>query len=121
MVLRHTSTRSLKKHHQHHFHLGALRLHQHHHLPPEHLVDLELKLQVLLDSVLTPDPRLGLPNTHLGASYPNPIDPPSGCAFHPRCANAMPYCAQTAPNGLVNKDTYVECHLYSDGGVAKTG
>ena len=77
--------------------------------------------RALLDSVLTPDPRLGLPNTQLGASYPNPIDPPSGCAFHPRCANAMPHCAQAAPNGLVNKDTYVECHLYSDGDAAKAG
>ena len=77
--------------------------------------------RALLDSVLTPDPRLGLPNTQLGASYPNPIDPPSGCAFHPRCANALPHCAQAAPNGLVNRDTYVECHLYSDGDAAKAG
>ena len=77
--------------------------------------------QALLDSVLTPDPRLGLPNTQLGASYPNPIDPPTGCAFHPRCANAMPQCAQTAPSGMTNGDAYVECHLYSDPGVAKAG
>ena len=83
---------------------------------PQHLYT-----RALLDSVLTPAPRLGLPNTQLGASYPNPIDPPSGCAFHPRCANAMPHCAQAAPNGLVNKDTYVECHLYSDGDAAKAG
>ena len=77
--------------------------------------------RALLDSVLTPDPRLGLPNTQLGASYPNPIDPPTGCAFHPRCANAMPQCAQTAPSGMTNGDAYVECHLYSDPGVAKAG
>ena len=77
--------------------------------------------RALLDSVLTPDPRLGVPNTQLGASYPNPIDPPSGCAFHPRCANAMPHCAQTAPAGTAHNDTYVECHLYSDAGVAKAG
>ncbi|MEK9855100.1 MAG: oligopeptide/dipeptide ABC transporter ATP-binding protein [Rhodobiaceae bacterium] len=77
--------------------------------------------RALLDSVLTPDPRLGVPNTQLGASYPNPIDPPSGCAFHPRCANAMPHCAQTAPGGMVHNDAYVECHLYSDAGVAKAG
>ena len=77
--------------------------------------------KALLDSVLTPDPRLGLPNTQLGSSYPNPIDPPSGCAFHPRCANAMPHCAQAAPTGRFKKDGYVECHLYSDGDAAKTG
>ena len=77
--------------------------------------------RALLDSVLTPDPRLGVPNTQLGASYPNPIDPPSGCAFHPRCANAMPHCAQAAPDGTTHNDAYVECHLYSDSGVARTG
>ena len=77
--------------------------------------------RALLASVLTPDPRLGLPNTQLGASYPNPIDPPTGCAFHPRCANAMAHCAQTAPDGLISKDAYVECHLYSDSMAAKAG
>ena len=77
--------------------------------------------RALLDSVLTPDPRLGLPNTQLGASYPNPIDPPTGCAFHPRCANAMAHCAQTAPDGLIRKSAYVECHLYSDSMAAKAG
>ena len=77
--------------------------------------------RALLDSVLTPDPRLGVPNTQLGASYPNPIDPPSGCAFHPRCANTMPHCAQTAPSGTALNDAYVECHLYSDAGAKKTG
>ncbi len=77
--------------------------------------------RALLDSVLTPDPRLGVPNTQLGASYPNPIDPPSGCAFHPRCANAMPHCAQSAPSGTSHDDAYVACHLYSDTGAKKAG
>lgn len=40
-----------------------------------------------LASVLTPDPSQGLPQVHLGIEYPNPIDPPSGCTFHPRCVN----------------------------------
>lgn len=39
--------------------------------------------QALLDSVLTPDPSLSVPDIHLGAQYPNPISPPSGCHFHP--------------------------------------
>ena len=43
----------------------------------------------LLESVLTPEPDLGIPDAHLGAVYPNPVDPPSGCTFHPRCASAM--------------------------------
>ena len=77
--------------------------------------------RALLDSVLTPDPHLGLPNTQLGASYPNPIDPPSGCAFHPRCANAMPHCAVRAPSGQTHKAAYVECHLYEGTETAKAG
>ena len=77
--------------------------------------------RALLDSVLTPDPHLGLPNTQLGASYPNPIDPPSGCAFHPRCVNAMPHCAARAPSGQTHKAAYVECHLYHGTETAKAG
>ena len=68
--------------------------------------------RALLASVLTPDPNLDVPNNQLGASYPNPIDPPSGCAFHPRCVNAMPQCSKIAPGGSTQGEHYVECHLY---------
>lgn len=68
--------------------------------------------RALLASVLTPDPNLDVPNNQLGASYPNPIDPPSGCAFHPRCVNAMPQCSKIVPNGSTQSEHYVECHLY---------
>ena len=56
--------------------------------------------EALLGSVLTPDPRLGVPDTHLGAAYPNPLDMPSGCTFHPRCPRAMPHCSSIAPRPL---------------------
>src|SRR5690606_32879763 len=39
--------------------------------------------RALLGSVLTPDPHKGVPDTQLGAAYPNPLDIPSGCSFHP--------------------------------------
>ncbi|MEL7466157.1 MAG: oligopeptide/dipeptide ABC transporter ATP-binding protein [Pseudomonadota bacterium] len=67
--------------------------------------------QALLDSVLTPDPRLGVPDTHLGAVFPNPIDPPSGCAFHPRCAKCMDVCRATAPRPMAEGAHMTECHL----------
>jgi peptide/nickel transport system ATP-binding protein len=64
----------------------------------------------LLASVLTPEPRLGLPETHLGIAYPNPIDPPPGCTFHPRCPKATEECMQTRPDALVESGHLVECH-----------
>ena len=69
--------------------------------------------QALLDSVLTPDPSMGVPDSHLGAVYPNPVDPPSGCTFHPRCAQVMDVCSETRPNKVVTSSGHVECHLYN--------
>jgi peptide/nickel transport system ATP-binding protein len=66
--------------------------------------------QALLTSVLTPEPRLGLPDTHLGTTYPNPIDPPQGCTFHPRCPKATELCQATAPDPIVEAGRLVECH-----------
>ena len=66
--------------------------------------------QALLTSVLTPDPTLGLPDTHLGVAYPNPIDPPPGCTFHPRCPKADEKCATVVPQPVVEGDRMVECH-----------
>ena len=53
--------------------------------------------QALLMSVLTPEPGLGIPDPGLGLAYPDPLSPPSGCAFHPRCAHRMPQCDATVP------------------------
>ena len=69
--------------------------------------------RALLASVLTPDPGLGIPDTQLGASYPNPLDPPSGCSFHPRCASALPICRERAPRQCIDGEGWVECHLYA--------
>ncbi|MBW1962504.1 MAG: ATP-binding cassette domain-containing protein [Deltaproteobacteria bacterium] len=65
--------------------------------------------QALLASVLTPEPRLGLPETHLGITYPNPIDPPPGCTFHPRCPKADKRCSRQAPQPVNEEDHLVEC------------
>ncbi len=68
--------------------------------------------RALLASVLTPEPGLGVPDTHLGVSYPNPMEPPPGCTFHPRCSEAMPACRERAPAALGDALGRVECHLY---------
>ena len=46
---------------------------------------------------------------------PSAMDTPSGCAFHPRCAYAMPICREVRPslNQLPDGRT-VSCHLYPD-------
>ena len=69
--------------------------------------------RALLASVLTPDPKLGLPETHLGITYPNPIDPPLGCTFHPRCPKADTRCSREAPQPTVDGDHLFEC-FYPD-------
>jgi len=72
--------------------------------------------RALLDSVLTPEPGLGVPDTGLGLAFPNPLDPPPGCAFHPRCPEAGARCRLQEPRELRNGGL-VACHLY-DGGTA---
>ena len=67
--------------------------------------------RALLASVLTPEPRLGLPETHLGIAYPNPIDPPPGCTFHPRCPEATERCQKESPQAVVEDDHMVACYL----------
>ena len=68
--------------------------------------------RALLQSVLTPEPGLGIPDAQLGAVYPNPVDPPSGCTFHPRCTDVMAHCAREAPSPIPTETGHVECHLY---------
>lgn len=44
---------------------------------------------------------------------PSPIDPPSGCAFHPRCPFAMPRCSVDVPVlRELAPGHFVSCHLY---------
>ncbi len=68
--------------------------------------------RALLDSVLTPQPGRGVPDTQLGAAYPNPLDPPPGCTFHPRCARALPQCGTQAPRTKIDATGRIACHLY---------
>ena len=72
--------------------------------------------QALLESVLTPDPSLGVPDVQLGAGYPNPVDPPSGCTFHPRCAKVMTHCRTIPPRPIPTRVGHVECHLFDGEG-----
>jgi peptide/nickel transport system ATP-binding protein len=69
----------------------------------------------LLASVLTPEPGLGVPDTGLGLAFPNPLEPPPGCTFHPRCPDAGPRCRVMVPRDVRDGELLVACHLH-DGG-----
>jgi len=68
--------------------------------------------RALLASVLTPEPGRGVPDTGLGLAFPNPLDPPPGCVFHPRCPDAMARCRTDAPRVVANDGGIVACHLH---------
>ncbi len=48
----------------------------------------------------------------LPGEVPSPLNPPSGCRFHPRCPQAMPRCGQQEPVLAPVAGRFVACHLY---------
>jgi peptide/nickel transport system ATP-binding protein len=54
----------------------------------------------------------GLPPV-LRGEPPSPLNPPAGCAFHPRCSRAMPVCRENVPELTeLGGGRLVRCHLY---------
>jgi peptide/nickel transport system ATP-binding protein len=43
---------------------------------------------------------------------PSPLDPPSGCRFHPRGPYVMPRCASEEPQLRPEAGRLAACHLY---------
>ncbi len=66
---------------------------------------------VLLDSVPVPDPTVRPPEVSQLGEPPSPIDPPSGCRFHPRCERATERCASDEPLlREIAEGHFVACH-----------
>jgi peptide/nickel transport system ATP-binding protein len=64
----------------------------------------------LLKAVLPPRAGARLPEMGLEAEFPSPLDPPSGCAFHPRCPKAQALCSAEVP-GKSGGAHYYRCHF----------
>ena len=67
----------------------------------------------------------GKPRTSVAGEVPNPLDPPSGCPFHPRCPYANERCRietplLQAPPGAATDQVVVACHAVQEGRLAST-
>ena len=64
--------------------------------------------RMLLDAV--PDLTLsGVRRKPIRGEIPNPISPPSGCAFHPRCPIASTRCTEVVPTPVVTASGIASC------------
>jgi peptide/nickel transport system ATP-binding protein len=69
--------------------------------------------RALLSAVPSVDPATRREIIRLQGDLPSPVNPPSGCHFHPRCPQAMPECRQTYPGTSTLSATHTtRCHLY---------
>jgi len=70
--------------------------------------------RALLSAVPIPDPRLEAKRERmvLKGEVPSPLNPPSGCVFHPRCPMAVQRCsAEIPPLRELKPDHWAACHL----------
>ena len=69
--------------------------------------------KALFAAALPADPDAPRDDLILSGEVPSPIDPPSGCHFHPRCPFALEQCSRVDPVlRAITSDHAVACHLY---------
>jgi oligopeptide/dipeptide ABC transporter ATP-binding protein len=69
--------------------------------------------KALFSAALPSHPDVQREEIILQGEVPSPINPPSGCRFHPRCPAAMPHCAEIEPKEQeIVPGHMVACHLY---------
>ncbi|MEP7280958.1 MAG: oligopeptide/dipeptide ABC transporter ATP-binding protein [Rubrivivax sp.] len=70
--------------------------------------------RMLLDAI--PDIKMsGRARTPVQGEVPNPLSPPSGCSFHPRCPHANARCSAERPAMLEIGGVRVACHAVEEG------
>ncbi len=70
--------------------------------------------RMLLDAI----PKMhdtGRARTPVSGEVPNPLSPPSGCAFHPRCPHANARCKSETPEMIHMGSARVACHAVQEG------
>jgi peptide/nickel transport system ATP-binding protein len=72
--------------------------------------------RMLLDAI--PDIAMtGKARTPVAGEVPNPLNPPTGCAFHPRCPLANARCVSETPELIANQQlggSLVACHAVQE-------
>lgn len=69
--------------------------------------------EALLSAIPVPDPKRKRERMILKGDVPSPINPPSGCHFHPRCPKRMDICEGEAPRlKEIEGGHHVRCFLY---------
>jgi oligopeptide/dipeptide ABC transporter ATP-binding protein len=67
-------------------------------------------------ALLSAVPRFGdrqrAPRLRLRGEPPSPIEPPTGCAFHPRCPDAIARCRTHRPRLAGTDNHAVACHVF---------
>ncbi len=78
--------------------------------------------KALISAIPVPDPDLKRERVILEGDVPSPLNPPSGCNFHPRCPIAVEMCSREDPVlrnvGTPEREHLVSCHLVEDGAAA---
>ncbi len=68
--------------------------------------------EALLSAVPMPDPKSLKKRITLPGDVPSPIDPPSGCVFHPRCRYRQEKCETVVPEyEEIEPDHWLSCHF----------
>jgi oligopeptide/dipeptide ABC transporter ATP-binding protein len=68
--------------------------------------------QALFSAALPSHPDESRDEIILTGEVPSPVNPPSGCRFHPRCPHVLPRCAPEVPQLRSTFGREVACHLY---------
>ena len=69
----------------------------------------------MLQSAIPDITMSGKPRTPVAGEVPNPLNPPTGCTFNPRCPHAREKCREVRPELLPFEGASVACHGIHDG------